>query len=223
MIVRFFVADVNIFLLVNYIMAVLPDKYFKTVFWVANPAWQFASITSWAWRFFEQSYFTGWCSNMFKVGGIFKYDFITNLLPSLTVKELWKLVSIWWSCGQECAVLFFLTHSVVYCGSVESCCSIALAMIMFVMWFQCLWTVVVMRRRSNCETWSHPLTTLSSTWINSLSVLYCIGWLGSRVVSVLDSGAEGPGFKLQPRRCRVTVLGKLFTPIVPLFTKQRNW
>ena len=49
------------------------------------------------------------------------------------------------------------------------------------------------------------------------------GWLGSRVVSVLDSGAEGPGFKSKPRRCRVTVLGKLFTPIVPLFTKQRNW
>ena len=48
-------------------------------------------------------------------------------------------------------------------------------------------------------------------------------WLGSRVVSVLDSGAEGPGFKAQPRRCRVTVLGKLFTPIVPLFTKQRHW
>ena len=48
-------------------------------------------------------------------------------------------------------------------------------------------------------------------------------WLGSRVVSVLDSGAERPGFKSQPRRCRVTVLGKLFTPIVPLFTKQRNW
>jgi len=39
---------------------------------------------------------------------------------------------------------------------------------------------------------------------------------GSRVVSVLDSGAEEPGFKSQPRRCRVTVLGKLFTPIVPL-------
>jgi len=49
------------------------------------------------------------------------------------------------------------------------------------------------------------------------------GWLGGRVVSVLDSGAEGPGFKSQPRRFRVTVLGKLFTPIVPLFTKQRNW
>jgi len=45
------------------------------------------------------------------------------------------------------------------------------------------------------------------------------GWLSSRVVSVLDSGAAGPGFKSQPRRCRVTVLGKLFTPIVPLCTE----
>jgi len=54
-----------------------------------------------------------------------------------------------------------------------------------------------------------------------------IGWggLGSRVVSdsVLDLVAEGPGFKSQPRCYRATVLGKLFTPIVPLFTKQRNW
>jgi len=33
---------------------------------------------------------------------------------------------------------------------------------------------------------------------------------------MLDSGAEGPGFKLQLHCCRVTVLGKLFTPIVPL-------
>ena len=52
---------------------------------------------------------------------------------------------------------------------------------------------------------------------------YLWGWLGSRVVRVLDSGAEGPGFKSQSRRCRVTVLGKLFTPNVPLFTKQQNW
>ena len=44
-----------------------------------------------------------------------------------------------------------------------------------------------------------------------------------RVASVLDSGTEVSGFKLQLRRCQVTVLGKLFTPIVPLFTKQRNW
>ena len=39
------------------------------------------------------------------------------------------------------------------------------------------------------------------------------------MVSVLDSGAEGPGFESQSLRCLVTVLGKLFTPIVPLFTK----
>jgi len=49
------------------------------------------------------------------------------------------------------------------------------------------------------------------------------GWPGSRVVSVLNSGAEGPGFKSQPRCCLVTVVGKLFTPIMPLFTKQQNW
>ena len=34
-----------------------------------------------------------------------------------------------------------------------------------------------------------------------------------------DSDVEGPGFKLQPRHCRVTVLGKLF---MPLFTKQEK-
>ena len=64
-----------------------------------------------------------------------------------------------------------------------------------------------------------PLLPFTSLHFSSLSSLS----LGSRVVSVLDSGAEGPGFRSQPRRCRVTVLGKLLTPIVPLFTKQRNW
>ena len=49
------------------------------------------------------------------------------------------------------------------------------------------------------------------------------GRLGSRVVRMLDSGAEGPGFKSQPRRCLVTIFGKLFTPFVSLFTKQQNW
>ena len=49
------------------------------------------------------------------------------------------------------------------------------------------------------------------------------GSVAEWLACMLDSGAEGPGFKSQARRCRVTVLGKLFTPIVPLFTKQRNW
>jgi len=57
-----------------------------------------------------------------------------------------------------------------------------------------------------------------------IPVLSCLErLLGSRVVCVLDSGTEGPWFRSQPRRCRVAVLGKLSTPIVPLFTKQRNW
>ena len=65
----------------------------------------------------------------------------------------------------------------------------------------------------------------SSVSVNATAEIHRVTtsrWLGSRVVSVLDSGAEGPGFKSQSRRCRVTVLGKLFTPIVPLFTKQPN-
>jgi len=41
------------------------------------------------------------------------------------------------------------------------------------------------------------------------------GWLGSRVVSVLDAGAV--------QIAAAMLSGKLFTPIVPLFTKQRNW
>ena len=66
-------------------------------------------------------------------------------------------------------------------------------------------------------------TTRSSCDHDVIRFVLPVGWLCSRVVSVLDSGAEGPGFKSQPRRCQVTVLGKLLTPIVPLFTKQQNW
>ena len=60
----------------------------------------------------------------------------------------------------------------------------------------------------------------TSLTLASLGAAAARGWLGSRVASVLDSGAVGPGFKSQPRRCRVTVIVKLFTPIAPLFTKQ---
>jgi len=72
------------------------------------------------------------------------------------------------------------------------------------------------------QTQRHRQTAVAD-WINE-SVSVTSVWLGSRVISVLDSGAaEGPRFKSQPKRCQVTVLGKLFTPTVPLFTKQRNW
>ena len=63
----------------------------------------------------------------------------------------------------------------------------------------------------------------SVDWLVGAKYYSVRAWLGSRVVSVLDSGSEGSGFKSQSRRCRVTVLGKQFTPIVPLFAKQQNW
>jgi len=54
---------------------------------------------------------------------------------------------------------------------------------------------------------------------------FCHGKLGGSVAEWLACWTQtqkGLGFKSQPRRCRVTVLGKLFTPIMPLFTGQRN-
>ena len=53
--------------------------------------------------------------------------------------------------------------------------------------------------------------------------LSCTCYLLTLIVARYSGAVYGPGFKSQPRRCRVTVLGKLFTPIVPLFTKQQNW
>jgi len=50
-------------------------------------------------------------------------------------------------------------------------------------------------------------------------LVFTSGWLGSRVASVLDS--EGPGVQIAV--ATLSVLGKLFTPIVSLFTKQQNW
>ena len=74
-----------------------------------------------------------------------------------------------------------------------------------------------------CVPWGLVVLVFWLSWRFILMHSTCFWvWLGSRVVSALDSGAERPGFKSQLRCCRVTVLGKLFTPIVPLFTKQQN-
>jgi len=56
---------------------------------------------------------------------------------------------------------------------------------------------------------SHTDSAISS---ERLTTAHGRGWLGSRVVSVMDSGAVRPGFKSQPpepRRCPVTVFDKL--------------
>ena len=69
--------------------------------------------------------------------------------------------------------------------------------------------VVVLAVRSRCFTYTYK-------HMRRLLLLFprfsTAEWL---LVSVLDSGAEGPRFKSAPRRCPVTVLGKLFTPSVP--------
>ena len=43
-------------------------------------------------------------------GGVIKHDFVAKLLPSPPVKNVWKLVNIWWSYRQEFGVLFFDSH-----------------------------------------------------------------------------------------------------------------
>jgi len=48
-----------------------------------------------------------------RCGGMFKYDSVASLLPSLSVKEFRKLVNIWGSYGQEFSVFF--NHSVCLC------------------------------------------------------------------------------------------------------------
>ena len=41
-----------------------------------------------------------------RCGGIFKYEFVANLLVSLSAKEFWKSVNSWGSYGQEFHILF---------------------------------------------------------------------------------------------------------------------
>jgi len=47
-------------------------------------------------------------------GGICKDLFIANFLLSVTVKEFWTLVNIWWRYRQEFAVLFFDSQCVLH-------------------------------------------------------------------------------------------------------------
>jgi len=77
---------------------------------------------------------------------------------------------------------------------------------------------VVVQLRQLVNVWrnvlpAHIYAKALGTRVNSFTTVLPTGWLSSRVVSLLDSGAEGPGFKSQSRCCRITVLGKLFTPL----------
>jgi len=95
------------FLLVNYIINMLPDKYFKIVFWMAKSYTAVWSVTSWALWFLNVDSSQGSAATYLRCGGMIKHDFVANLTLSLSAKEFWKSVNIWGSCGQEFSVLFF--------------------------------------------------------------------------------------------------------------------
>jgi len=64
------------------------------------------------WRHFSDFHISqGSVATCFRHGGIFKHEFIANLLPRPSVKEVWISVRIWRSYGQEFGVVF-LTHCV---------------------------------------------------------------------------------------------------------------
>jgi len=46
-------------------------------------------------------------------GGVFKYDFVTNFLLSLTAKKILKSVNTWQCYGQDYSVLFFDSQCII--------------------------------------------------------------------------------------------------------------
>jgi len=56
-------------------------------------------------------------------------------------------------------------------------------------------------------------------WNNNNNITYALAeWL-----AFWTQAQKGPGSNRSRDAVRLTVLGKLFTPIVPLFTKQQSW
>ena len=125
-------------------------------------------------------------------------------------------------CVQFLLVFTIVDHSAITLGDyVYPAWADGLGWLMFavvVIWIPLIAVIELVRARR-----AHPFLSLSVRLsFVCFSKYYYYGWIGSRVVSVLDSGAEGPGFKSQPQRCRVTVLGKLFTPIVGTRTDEHS-
>jgi len=95
-------------------MLTSPDIYFKPVFEWLSLAYQFASLHLLLKNgdFLNTDISQGSVATRLGCGGVVIYDFVTNFLLSLTVKEFWKSANIRWNYGQELGVLFFLTHGV---------------------------------------------------------------------------------------------------------------
>ena len=94
----FSVSTVNIFSYVNKsVLTSLDGYFFQQLFRMTEFAWQFAPLSSGAWRFLSTYISQGSVATHLRCGGMFYYNFTTNLLLSLSVKEHWKLVCIWQS------------------------------------------------------------------------------------------------------------------------------
>jgi len=74
-----------------------------------------------------------------------------------------------------------------------------------------------------CRLLTRPRTDVDSPRFISTVELLSAGGIVYPSGECAGLGAVGPGFKSQSRRCRVSLRSCLPTPVVPLFTKQRNW
>jgi len=92
-----------------------------------------------------------------------------------------------------------------------------------------MFTTVVLSFTVSCRCYdmSHSIVTTAEGNDVPLSLNLCsfssIQQIIAEWLACCSQAEKEHGFKSQSQRCRVTVLGKLFTPIVPLFTKQQNW
>jgi len=84
--------------------------YFNNDFEWLSFTWQFELFSPWVRHFLNSDISQGSVATFVRCGGIFNVDFIVNLLESLSVKELWKSVSIWRSYWQKCGYPFLLDH-----------------------------------------------------------------------------------------------------------------
>ena len=80
-------ARINIFLLVNYIMNILPDKYFKSFFEWLSLTGQFAQLLLEHCDFLNTDISQGSVATYLRRGEVFKHEFVAHLLLSLSAKE----------------------------------------------------------------------------------------------------------------------------------------
>jgi len=86
----------------------LGEYFFSNCFEWLSLAWQFASLSSRAWRYLSTNVSQGNVATRLRCDGIFNCCFIRNLLLSLLMKEFWNSVCTWQSSGTFCS-----GHSVV--------------------------------------------------------------------------------------------------------------